>query len=159
MLEHVRTSNDPTVRDGTIKHLLDAGNFSDDEEPPFNGMTPDERHRQIDDVGQAGEFGNQVIEGLRGAAVHHPDAVGEFMNALRNIANATEEHAEEEAPTSDVEMEEDEENYYYPALLDMHRQRRRTMRVFRLNRDAALERGDLEEAAYRENQEDQLLFM
>eukprot|EP00435_Cladocopium_sp_Y103_P050849 s367_g15.t1 len=162
LLEHLRTSDDPTVRDRAMQHLLNTADFSDDEESPFNGMTPDERHQQIDDVGQASEFGNRLIEGLRGAAVHHPDAFGEFMNALRNVANAANEHGEEEAPTSDVEMEDGEEEYYHPdhpELLEMQRQRRRTMRVFRLNRDAALERGDLEEAAYWENQEDQILYM
>ena len=63
---------------------------------------------------------------------------------------------EEETPTSDVPMDGDENNY--PEMIEMHRQRRRALHTFRVNRDAALELGNTEEAAYWESQEDQLLL-
>ena len=67
------------------------------------------------------------------------------------------ENVEEESPTPDVEMDESET--HYAELIEMHSQRRRTMRTYRLNREAALSMGNTEEAAYWEHMENAILFL
>ena len=134
--------------------MLDAGDFSSDDDSPSCGDVPDHRHQYIEDVQQARDFADHVI-----STMGPPDAgpIDDVIEAQRLMNNTGEENMEEETPTSDVLMDGDENNY--TEMIAMHRERRRAMQVFRANRDAALELGNREEAAYWESQEDQLLLL
>ena len=149
LLQHVRTCVDPNVRGQAMTTLLDAGDFSDDDDSPFNGETPDLRHNYIEEVHYAREFADHVIGSLQATG---DGAVADVMEAQDLMENA-----EEESPTSDVDMDENET--HYAELVDMHRVRRRTMRTYRLNREAALSMGNTEEAAHWEQMENAILFL
>jgi len=154
LLQHVRTCTEATVRQRAMTTMLDAGDFSSDDDSPSCGDVPDHRHQYIEDVQQARDFADHVI-----STMGPPDAgpIDDVIEAQRLMNNTGEENMEEETPTSDVLMDGDENNY--TEMIAMHRERRRAMQVFRANRDAALELGNREEAAYWESQEDQLLLL
>ena len=155
LLQHVRSCNDATTRNRAMVTLLDAGDFSSDDESPFAGMTPDQRHHHIEDVGRAAEFADQLIQTLQTSDDVTREAVHDVLEAMDLMNSSAEENAEEEPPTSDMDVDDDR----YSGMIEMHAQRRRTMRVFRVNRDAALAAGNTEEAAYWERQEDELHFL
>ena len=154
LLQHVRTCTEATVRQRAMTTMLDAGDFSSDDDSPSCGDVPDHRHQYIEDVQQARDFADHVISTM-GPSDAGP--IDDVIEAQRLMNNTGEENMEEETPTSDVLMDGDENNY--TEMIAMHRERRRAMQVFRANRDAALELGNREEAAYWESQEDQLLLL
>ena len=50
LLQHVRTCTEPTVRQRAMTTLLDAGDFSSDDDSPFRSETADHRHQYIEDA-------------------------------------------------------------------------------------------------------------
>lgn len=123
LLQRVRTCTDPTVRQQTMTALLDAGDFSSDDDSPFHRQNPDHRQAYINEVHYARDFADHVINSFQSAGP--VDAVMEAEDY---------EAMEEESPTSDVSMEDN-------------------MQTYRLNRQAAIEMGNMEEAAYWESME------
>jgi len=102
LLQHVRTCTEPTVRQRAMTTMLDAGDFSSDDDSPSRGETPDHRHQYIDDVQQARDFADHVISNMEPSNAGPIDDVIEAEDLMNNAA---EENMEEETPTSDVPMD------------------------------------------------------
>ena len=86
--------------------LLDAGDFTPNDESPFAGMTPDQRHHHIEDVGRAAEFADYLIQTLQTSDDATRD-VHDMLEAMDLMNSSANENFGEESPTSDRDVDDD----------------------------------------------------